>query len=655
MAQSKAATSIGRWQAVGGREGGTVTSLAMSPDFAKDGIVFAGTLAGLHRSADGGRTWAGSGSGLRSPFVESVAVSPAFGADRTVVAGARNAGLWMSVDAGDSWFELQLWGNRLSVTSVAFSPEYASDSTMVVGTEGAGLLRSGNKGKTWTPVNFGVLDLTVVGLAFSPAFGTDQTVFAATPTGVYRSPNGGKAWRDSSEGLEGTAVQCIAISPEYGQDRLILVGTEEHGIYRANRRGDEWEPTNRGLTDQCVTSVAFSPNFAEDRALIAGTSSGIFVSRDAGRTWSAARGELAGVLAVCLGGNSVGIAGCANDGTFAAFGDLGIWEPTSAGLMARLLVQMTTSPSFAKDQTLFSASLDDGVARSVDGGKTWQSINQGLASSQVPAIAVSPDYARDRTVFAASSDGLYRSMDAGESWTRVGADLPEAEVRALALSPGYAKDGSLIAGIGGSGVFLSHDRGDTWKALPTAATTDELVWVGFSGDYTSDRIVYCGTYRPEADGQTPLLSVWRGEDDGTRWRHSFGRETGSRWLAVSLPPTADDNRKIYIAVDNQVFRLPLGFEFGTRTRGRQLWSTERVAGPTQALVALAYSPDFDADRTLYAAASDGVYRSTTGSLSWQKLVDGLAVRSVVALTIAPLENGYQVMVATLGGQVWRLA
>jgi hypothetical protein len=136
MAQSKAAVTTGRWQAVGGREGGTVTSLAMSPDFPADGVVFAGTLAGLHRSTDGGKTWAGSGSGLRSPFIEAVAVSPAFSRDHTVVAGARNAGMWMSVDGGDSWYELQIWGNRLSVTAAALSPDYASDSTMLVGTEG---------------------------------------------------------------------------------------------------------------------------------------------------------------------------------------------------------------------------------------------------------------------------------------------------------------------------------------------------------------------------------------------------------------------------------------------------------------------------------------------------------------------------------------
>ena len=654
MAQSKAVASASRWQPVGGREGGTITSLAMSPTFPADGTLFAGTLAGLHRSTDGGRTWTGSGSGLRSPFIETVAVSPTFDRDRTVFAGARNAGLWMSSDAGDSWYELEIWGNRLSVTAIAVSPEYHSDSTILVGTEGAGLLRSGNKGKTWAPANFGILDLTIVGLAFSPAWATDQTVYAATPTGVYRSPNGGKAWRDSSEGLEGTAVQCLAISPNYAKDRLVLIGTEEHGIFRAVRRGDEWEPVNRGLDDLCVTSIAFSPRFAEDKTIIAGTSSGVVVSTDGGRSWSAASTDIAGVLAVATSTNGVSLAGCANDGVYLTSSGFDTWERANTGLMARLLVQMIASPDFSNDQTLFTASLDDGVAVSHDGGQTWQTANSGLDSTQIPAIAVSPDYARDRTIYAASASGLYRSLDGAGTWERIATGISDTEVRAIALSPTFGADGTMVVAVGGANLHLSHDRGIAWSALPSPSHTDELVWVGFSGTYAQDKTLYCGTYRPAGDNQTPLLSVWRGEANGAKWRHVFGRDTSSRWMAVVNPLTDDDNRKVYIAVDNQVFRLPLGFEFGTRTRGRQLWSTERVAGPTQALVALACSPTFDADRVLYAAASDGVYRSTTGALSWQKLVDGLSVRSVVALTIAPQAEGYQVMVATLGGQVWRL-
>ncbi|HLZ07369.1 MAG TPA: hypothetical protein VKT80_02195, partial [Chloroflexota bacterium] len=64
------------WKLVGPRTGGTVSVVAVSPRFDQDQVVFAGTLAGLYRSSDGGHTWQPSGSGLNSPFVDAIVISP---------------------------------------------------------------------------------------------------------------------------------------------------------------------------------------------------------------------------------------------------------------------------------------------------------------------------------------------------------------------------------------------------------------------------------------------------------------------------------------------------------------------------------------------------------------------------------------------------
>lgn len=654
MGQSTAAPARSRWQAVGGREGGTITALALAPRLDKDHLVFAASLAGLHRSTDGGATWASASAGLRSPFIEAVTVSPTFDSDRTVFVGTRNAGLWVSTDAGETWMEQQFWGARQSITAVVASPSYAQDGIIFAGSEGAGVFRSDNRGKSFSACNFGVADLVVVGVAVSPAFKTDQTAFLATPAGVYRSPNAGRAWRESSVGLEDVAIQCLAISPAFDKDRTLYLGTEEQGVYVSTDRGSRWKPISAGLDDLCVTCLTVSPRFAEDRTLLAGTASGVYRSRDAGATWQKTAGDPIAVLALALDEHGSALAGCANHGVFRSADAGATWSSTSHGLFARLLVGLVVSPNFANDSTLFSTSLDEGVARSRDSGATWQTVNDGLGSPQVPALAISPAFAADSTLFAGTSTGLARSQSAGESWTPT-AGLQGVEIRTLAVSPRYATDGTILAGLAEGKVFVSCDRGETFTPMATPASADEVVWVGFSSTYERDQTVFVGTSREARGEEEGMISVWRSTDGGQIWNHFLGQNTASRWVAVAVPPGYADTHTLFVGIDNQVFRPPLSFETGTRTRKRQIWAAERVAKPTQALVALVPSPSFARDRTLYAASSDGVYRSTTGALSWRPIADGLTVRSTVALAVAPTaDDGQSVFAATLGGMIWKL-
>ena len=126
-------------------------------------------------------------------------------------------------------------------------------------------------------------------------------------------------------------------------------------------------------------------------------------------------------------------------------------------------------------------------------------------------------------------------------------------------------------------------------------------------------------------------------------------------MTVSIAPDYAELRQMFIGVDNIVFRPTMTFESGSRIRHRQLWAIERVAKPSQALVALTASPTFAGDRTLYAAASDGVYRSTSGGLSWKAIDEGLTVRSIVSLAISPAyAEDRTVFAVSLGGRVWRL-
>ncbi len=85
-----------------GFEGEQVTSHAISPDWQEDGTAFVVTGgAGWYRTTDFGETWEELVKPTLSP-PEMMAVSQAFGHDRTVVVGTYD-GAWASLDLGESW------------------------------------------------------------------------------------------------------------------------------------------------------------------------------------------------------------------------------------------------------------------------------------------------------------------------------------------------------------------------------------------------------------------------------------------------------------------------------------------------------------------------------------------------------------------------
>jgi len=75
-------------------------------------------------------------SGLTNTVVDSLAVSPNYAADATVFAGTYGGGVYKSTDGGGSWTQMIFNLESLVVYSVAVSPNYAADATVFAGTWG---------------------------------------------------------------------------------------------------------------------------------------------------------------------------------------------------------------------------------------------------------------------------------------------------------------------------------------------------------------------------------------------------------------------------------------------------------------------------------------------------------------------------------------
>jgi hypothetical protein len=112
------------------------------------------------------------------------------------------------------------------------------------------------------------------------------------------------------------------------------------------------------------------------------------------------------------------------------------------------------------------AATGDGIARLDEAGEAW-TVELLLAGNGARCLAIDP--ADPDTVFVGlREDGVRRSLDGGRSW--IDCELPEPGVFSLAVS---AADGAVYAGTEPSRLFRSNDRGDSWRALNALL---ELPW-----------------------------------------------------------------------------------------------------------------------------------------------------------------------------------
>lgn len=188
--------------------------IALSPQFAEDGLILTGINGGVARSADGGTSWTALAMRMPAPLVTCLALSPAFARDRRALAGSYQDGMFLSDDAGQSW----------------------------------------------STFNFGLFDHNIFCLALSPTYPADGLVMAGTSTGVYRSANGGRLWADLALPAGDEAVLSLAFSPEYVDDGTVLAGTESHGLLRSGDGGVTWEEFYPG--EGAVNSIVCLPPVA---------------------------------------------------------------------------------------------------------------------------------------------------------------------------------------------------------------------------------------------------------------------------------------------------------------------------------------------------------------------------------------------------------
>jgi len=122
-----------------------IGALAISPAFRDDGVVIAGTPEdGVFVSTDRGSTWIPWNFGLIDLAVYTIAVSPDFACDHMVFAGTES-GVFRSSSGGRGWKETSFPMDAAPVLSLTLS----AGGLLYAGTETHGLFVSDDFGATW--------------------------------------------------------------------------------------------------------------------------------------------------------------------------------------------------------------------------------------------------------------------------------------------------------------------------------------------------------------------------------------------------------------------------------------------------------------------------------------------------------------------------
>lgn len=98
-----------------------------------------------------------------------------------------------------------------------------------------------------------------------------------------------------------------------------------------------------------------------------------------------------------------------------------------------------------------------GFQKTEDGGMTWKKISDGLGGPvDFHALTVS---AANPNIVYGSFRGLQRSLDGGNSW-----EMAKGEIAPFSLSSDPLRE-NVVYATTRSGVWVSEDRGDSWKSL----------------------------------------------------------------------------------------------------------------------------------------------------------------------------------------------
>ena len=515
-----------------------VTTLAMSPNFGKDGAAFAATDGGgLLASRSSGRKWEDSGFGLGDDVVWALAVTDDW-SEREVMFAATSEGVFVSQNGGRSWRASELLLDDDTVSVLKASPTFSQDKTAWAVTENGVVYRTVDGGRTWDLVAEQVGDGPINGLWVHPAYAENGSLIAAVGAEIWLSDDGGESWRAAQE-LPG-AVLSLG-----GDADVVLAGLHAHGVWLSRDGGETWADCSPNLAARGFAKLVPTQN-----ALYAlGPQEGLWVSHDMGNSWAPVDGlQPYQALTDLVVGDALLVA---SQGGGILRGVDGQWSQVSdtEDVQSLLWIQGT--------REVWAGTADGRLQRSQDGGETWEDVASPCEGQPVLSLVASPNYAADHTLLmgtaipaTGSRDArvaLWRSTNGGEDWRQLTAQTTDARWLDIAVPE---DDPEAINHV----VMVT----DAYCLRPLLRAKD--VWISTAVDPRGANALSVEAIGPVDGGGVLYVStgngIYRSQDGGRTWHLCSQEIEPASFVALAVTPPPD-RRLLALSLGGVVYSLAL--------------------------------------------------------------------------------------------------
>jgi photosystem II stability/assembly factor-like uncharacterized protein len=217
----------------------------------------------------------------------------------------------------------------------------------------------------------------------------------------------------------------------------------------------------------------------------------------------------------------------------------------------------------------YFGSVNGGVWKTNDAGRTWNPIFDAEPVGSIGAIAVAPSNANviyvgsgeaDMRSSISSGNGMYKSIDAGKTWARIGLE-DSRQIARIVVDPNDPEK-VFVAALGHAygpnkerGVFRSNDGGKTWQqVLFKDENTGAIDLAMEPGNPKNMYAALLQTRRPPwsiyAPSKGPGTGLYRSKDGGEHWEQLTGHGMPSEELGrMGIAFAPSNPKRIYLIAD----------------------------------------------------------------------------------------------------------
>jgi len=235
-----------------------------------------------------------------------------------------------------------------------------------------------------------------------------------------------------------------------------------------------------------------------------------------------------------------------------------------------------------------------GVYKTSDGGETWVEFNGGFGSNSTIVNTLVIDPSNPGTIYAGLGGpiglrGVYRSINGG-SWTPILQNAGE-NILALAIKPDNSN--LILAGTDINGLKITKNGGNNWyHPIGGLPNNKQVHTIGFDPGHPNN--IFVGCYG----------GIYKSEDAGRHWTLVYPSPTTHVYTVV-----VDPKNPI------KVLAGLVGGDIIKSTDGGDTWNI--ITDLNASIYDLAI--DHIKPNKIFAATQNGIYKSTDGGTSWDRV------------------------------------